>query len=735
MRGRVNEKISNAKWVVAPRDMASPIIERKFEVTGENKAILAVSALGFFIPYVNGKRVGDDYFKPAGSLYHDRDHSRFTYPIRDKFTYRCYYTVYDVSSLIREGENLLAIHIGDGWYRQYERTDEGEVSFGDSLGAIFAVGLGGDVGERWLLSDGSEVCRESEIRYSQLFYGEHYDARLESKRLPCFPVKSIDIDTVLTLDDAPADRVVRRVVPRLVCEDDGRRIFDTGENISGFVRIKTAVKDGECVRIRFAEIYEEGKLNFTTTGSLCKTRDGRAQIGEDVFFGDGGEHIYEPRFVWHAFRYFEIEGDADVVDVAVVHSDVERGGEFECSDSTLNWLVDAFIRTQLGNMHCGFPSDCPHRERLGYTGDGQVAASAAMLFFDGRDFYRKWIRDIFDSQDTVTGHVNHTAPFAGGGGGPGGWGMAAITVPYNYYRIYGDLTPATEQFDCMMRWVEYLLQHSEGGLVVREEEGGWCLGDWCTLYSVQIPEPYVNTCLFIRGLDMLADMASRIGRNDAQIIIEAARSAAAEGVVRAYYSKDSGSFAGGVQGADALALCIGLGDERTAENLHRKYSEIGKFDTGFITTPILAEFIMKRDPELALRMITSCEGGGFGYMRDRGATTVWEHWLGEGSHNHPMFGAVVAVLLETLLGIEITPEAHSGRIRISPSIPRSLEWARGSVLMPQGRVRVEFYRKNGEICFVISLPDGTCGELLYGDSIPLREGENKITVRDMKEEK
>ena len=155
---------------------------------------------------------------------------------------------------------------------------------------------------------------------------------------------------------------------------------------------------------------------------------------EDVFVGDGATHTFAPQFVWHAFRYLEVTGPGvQSVSVAVVHADTPVTAAFECSSPELNWLFDAYVRTQLDNMHGGVPSDCPHRERLGYTGDGQVCAPAAMLMLDSRAFYRKWIRDIFDSQDKTTGHVNHTAPFAGGGGGPGGWGCAAVTVPYHFY--------------------------------------------------------------------------------------------------------------------------------------------------------------------------------------------------------------------------------------------------------------------------------------------------------------
>ena len=140
------------------------------------------------------------------------------------------------------------------------------------------------------------------------------------------------------------------------------------------------------------------------------------------------------RFTWFGFQYFEVKGNAKVTDCVVIHSDVKVSSTFSSSDETLNWLREAYLRTQLDNMHCGIPSDCPHVERRGYTGDGQLTCNAAMIQLDGEKFYRKWIQDIADCQDSITGHVQYTAPYIPSGGGPGGWGCAIVMVPYVFYR-------------------------------------------------------------------------------------------------------------------------------------------------------------------------------------------------------------------------------------------------------------------------------------------------------------
>lgn len=713
----MDKAMNMAKWISAPKKFASPVISRTFTASQAKVAHIAISALGFFELYVNGSRVGDEYFLPSSSLYRMRDTKNFTYPIYDEFTYRCYYSVFDITDYLKDGENIIEVALGDGKYRQTERTAEGNVSFGDQLATIYAVSINDESGENTFVSDGSEKCRNSEITYCNLFYGEVYDARIKSFETTQVEIISIP-ETILSPEIAPPDRIIRNITPTLVCEKGDSKIYDAGENISGFVSLKINAAENECVRIRFAEIMEENKLNFDTTGSCSyKSPSGRPQIMEDIFYSDGKEHIYQPRFVWHAFRYFEIIGHGEPIFVHVVHSDVKKTADFKSSSEELNMFFDAFLRTQTDNMHGGIPLDCPHRERLGYTGDGQVSAPAAMLSFDAKSFYKKWICDIFDSQDKKSGHVNHTAPFEGGGGGPGGWGMAAITVPYNYYKIYGDITPASENFENIKKWIDYLENHSENGLIVREEDGGWCLGDWCTLEKTVIDEPFVNTCLFIRALGFAEEIANALGFEDDVKNFARLRANASKAVTEKYFNKESGSFLDGLQGADAFALAAGLGDERTLLNLKEKYKKLGHFDTGFLGTDLLCEILFEHGGEsIAFDLITSHSMGGFGYMFSRGATTIWETWGGNGSHNHPMFGASVRMLFGGVLGITQEKDSYGfEKLIIAPKTPDKLDFAQGHITTSNGAVCVKWNRKGKNITFEITLPENTEAKFCYGN--------------------
>lgn len=722
----INIEIKKAKFVAAPKEFAAPVILREFNANNVSDVKIAVSALGFFIPFVNGRRVGEDYFLPSQSLFAPRNSSAFTYPVHDKFTYRCYYTVYDITDYIKEGKNVLEVMLGDGRYRQTERTAEGNVSFGDSLAAIYAICITDKSGEHVIRSDGSEMCRSSEITSCNLFYGEVYDSRIKTFKTAKCNIISMP-ETVLSPEIVPPDRVIKKTTAKMICEKDGKKIYDVGENISGFVKLKVHAGKNERVSIRFAESLKDGKLDFESTGSFYKSPNGAPQIMEDIFIGDGNDHMYEPRFVWHAFRYFEISGNAEPCEVCFICNDLKQNAEFKSSSAELNWLFETFLRTQRDNMHGGVPLDCPHRERLGYTGDGQVCAPTAMLFLDGRNFYKKWICDIFDSQDKVSGHINHTAPFEGGGGGPGGWGMAAITVPYNYYKIYGDISPARNYYDNIKRWIEYLIGRSEDGLIVREEDGGWCLGDWCTLEKTEIDESFVNTCLFIRALYFMEELAEKLGNfNDVKLFEEYIVSAS-NGVKSRFFDEKTGSFAKAIQGADAFALAANLGDERTLENLKEKYKSLGYFDTGFLATDLLTRILFDNNAcDIAFELLTTHKIGGFGYMMEHGATTLWESWKGNGSLNHPMFGASSRMLLHGILGIE--QEKNSAgfeKLLIAPKIPSKLSEASGSVDTVRGKISVEWKKRENFIDFKIIMPKKSEGRFKFGDiKRDLSEGTN-----------
>lgn len=691
----------NAVWITPDQNIgsASPVMTKRFNISRKSPgAVLYITGLGFFEARLNGKRIGNEYFQPVASDYEKRKFDKLTYPCRDSFTHRIYYNQYDISEYLNEGENLLEVQLGGGWYIQTERIAEGNMSYGERCKCIFAL----HAGDETVVSDGSEEWKISQIICSELFIGEVIDpsAVSETRRVSAADVPESELSPSI---GAP-DRLVRTITPKKLGEKNGKTLWDAGENISGVVRVVSKAGYSGKITLRFAEEAKDGELDFSSTGAGYTCLSGKKQIMTDTFICDRTRRVFEPKFVWHAFRYFDVEGETESCEVLVIHSDVSVTSTFGSDSEGMNFLYDAYIRTELNNMHGSFPSDCPHRERLGYTGDGQITAQAAMLTLDSKEFYCKWIRDILDCQDKNSGHVQHTAPFMGGGGGPGGWGSAIVVVPYRYWKNFGDTDILRECLPAIRKWIDYLESRSENHLVVREEEGGWCLGDWCTLEKCGIPEPLVNTWYLVKQLGMLREICGALGEPfDARY--ETLRNDARE-ALRATYFRDGAKKR---QGFAVYGAALGLADPDVCAGY---YDALGHFDTGFLGTDILCELLFASGHgETFYRLLENDSPGGYLYMKRHGATTIWENWLPGCSHCHPMFGAPVRQLFEGILGLR-QAEGSGGweKIVFSPYLPERMNYAKGSITTPRGVIKVSLERRGGKVISDISLPDGVSVE-------------------------
>ena len=732
MRQTVDCMIEKAKWIAATEAEQAPCIEKKFSVGKVRSATLDITGLGYFYAEINGKNVTDDLFNPVFSDYRVRSLNNLLYPIADRMTHRVYFCRFNVADMLNYGDNVLSVYLGNGWYRQTKRTAEGHLEFGNKLIARFSLRYVDEQGcEHEILSDGTEVWRQTEVTENNLFYGETQDLRVFGKT-PEFGNVTVedDFETVFTLQTCPAERVIRTITPRIVRQSGKKCVYDAGETLSGRVRLRACGNSGDTVTVNHSEcITKDGTLDVNSSGGDILNDRGERQLQSVRYVLDGTDRELYPKFCKQAFRYFEAEGNAEVVNVEVIHTALPERTTFECSNGVLNWLYTAYKRTQLINMHDGFPSDCPHRERLGYTGDGQITASAAMTMFDCEAFYRKWIRDICDCQNIDNGHVQHTAPFYGGGGGPVGWGGAVVQVPYVFYMHYGDESLVQEVLPHIAEWVDYVVSRTDNGLVCREENGGWCLGDWATL-NVVIPQEFVNTTLFVCMLDKAAFLAKQVGRHDLANRFSELQKRYRGAVTNAFFDDETGSFAGSVQGADAFALAAGLGDRRTLDNLVAKYTEDCRFDTGFIGTYVLVEQLIAHGKvDLAFDLLSATKKGSFGYLKRLGETTIWEYldtkWC---SHAHPMFGAVAEFLPKVLLGFP--DKERTNEVVLKPRFPHKLRRAEGSATYDGKTVEVRWKRTKNAIRYRVFVTSGLDVSVVYdGKTTILSAGENELTIQ------
>lgn len=715
------EMFSDARWLMPQKDMDAALFRSEFEAVKGEKAEITVSGLGFFILYINGKRVSNDEFVPAFSDYHDRPDMALSYPLNDTFSHRIYCLKYDIADYLCDGKNVIGIIVGGGHYYQTMRLAEGNMTFG-RIKVCYKI----DFENREVLSDKNAVYKAGFFKKSNLFHGEvldytNFDREWNTSAASKRGWKNVKVGTALNseyiVQKCPSDKVIETLRPELVKNFGEYSVYKISKNITGYPVIR--VNAGDTATLECAEeIFEDGSINNRSVGY------GHQREMFTVTADRDGE--YHPYFCWFGFQYFSLTNNAEPVGVSVIHADTEVTSEFECSDETLNWLADTFVNTQLCNMHGSIPSDCPHRERLGYTGDGQLTCNAVMTELDAESFYRKWIYDICDCQDKNTGHVQHTAPFMGGGGGPAGWGGAMINVPYTFYRHYGDKKFLKEVFPNMEKFAAYIESRCEDGLIVREEKDGWCLGDWCTPENVQLPEPFVNTTMFVVQLERLAELADVLGKSTKKYkkLIENHR----EAIVKKYY--DGEHFCGGIQGADAFAIQCGLGDEKLLENLCKKYEKLGEFDTGIFGTYILLDVLYRNGKgALATKLLANKNEVSFETMRRAGATTLWENWNGEASHSHPMFGASTEYLFSYVLGIrQAEKSVNFDSVIISPVFD-GLDYAKGYITVPHGKIGVNWKKENGKTLVKIEMCSGVNAEFFCGDfSQKLCAGTNEIIL-------
>ncbi len=718
----------NGKWITCKEYVEAPLFEKTFELEALPKsAEIDITALGYFTLLINGKKVSEDLFTPAQTDYAPRPLSKITMSKGHvhEGTHRVLYLTYDVIDFLKLGENKIEVIVGPGYWRQKLRVCEGHgVSYADDLLCCFDLKLD----DKIISTDGTEKAYHYPISRSNMYFGEYYDMRKFGAPLKEAEVKLSDfVPELLEKQDCDSDKVIRTIKP-LHIDGEGKYLFDCLENITGWAEIKIKGKAGDEITVEYAEEIKDGKIDHSSYSAFwCISSEGEPQIQRDKFILAEGENILKPMFVFHGFRYLEIFAPEGVelqdITVEVIHTDLKIIADFSCDNEVINWLYNAFIRTQLNNLHGCVPSDCPTRERLGYTGDGQLCCPPVLKIFDAKRLYKKWLKDIFDCADPITGRIQNTAPFMGGGGGHGGWGSAIVFVPYYCYEVYRDASFLKDAYPYMKKWLKYLQGHCVDDILTTIEKGLWNLGDWCVPEGPCLSKPYVNSCCLVKQLEYLEFISDVLGENDREYYAELK-----EKYKKAIYNKffDDGHYCYAAEGADAFAIWAKLPEyESLYETLGEHYNRLAHFNTGIIGTFVLIDSLFSR-PELgkvAVKLLASrYPDHSFGGMMDRNQTTLNEFFDDRWSHDHPMFGSVVVHLFKGLLGIKRSLEED--KLVVEPCLDSLVKHAKGSCFIPEGKVSVDF--TVGEKTVIdITIPEGINSQLKIGEeTYALNVGEN-----------
>lgn len=724
-----------ARWIALLEDPypdstlthAAPYF-RKTVVAGKpiKKAMAYICGLGFYEMYINGEKIGDQVLAPAVTNYDRRTLKKIIYHYDDQSTQRVLYNTFDVTERLKKGENTLGVLLGNGWYNQRTRTVEGRMWY-DTPRLLLQLEIEYTDGTKERVeTDTTWKCTTGPLLHDAIFTGEIMDARLDlgawnKNKYDDSAWKSALIvrspTGKLCPQTAPFDKITRTLKPVFEGQiNDSTYRYALPEMISGWMELAVKGKAGSQVRLRF--IGEEGE-DF-------------GQFDTYILKGEGQEK-WEPRFTWHTFRYIEattrgVKMDQESLVAKVVHTDVPQTGHFECSNELFNKVNEAYLRTQKANFHGSISSDCPHRERLAYTGDAQVIVESSMLSFDMTQFYRKWFDDMEDARNKKTGYVPHTAPFAGGGGGPA-WGSAYVIMPWAYYCYYGDKTILEQHYQGMKQWVQYLgTRTDDRGIVVREEPNGWCLGDWCTPGKVEVPESLVNTAYYYHCASLLAKVAQTLGQENDRIAFLQLSDRIKAAFNAAFFRPETNHYWEGRQGADVFALAFDLVPKENKEAvfaaLLAQLQEINHhFDTGILATPLLLDVLTDNGrTDLAYKIMDQRSEPGFGYLLDDRYSCLWERWDGKESRCHPMFGSVVAWFYKTLGGIRVDA-SKPDPIRIAPHPVGELTHCNSSYSSVYGTIRSDWRINNGSFELTVEIPANTTATIL----LPC-EDQNGITI-------
>jgi len=720
-----------------PRTEPAPYFRKEFSLPGKFLSARAyITGLGYYEFYLNGRRVGDQVLAPAQTNYDRRNLRHLLYPYDDRSATRVFYQTFDVSAYLKAGKNTAGVILGNGWYNQRDRREEGWMWY-DTPRFIAQLEVLLPDGTRQIInSDGSWRFSSGALQHDAIFSGEIFDARFtpegwaengfdDTEWQQALPVRSPS--GCLESQLAPADKVTRIIRPVSVSKiRDKLYSYDMGQMISGWIRLEMSGTAGDTVSIRYIE--EMGK--------------DYGQQDIYVLSGRAGE-TYEPRFTWHAFRHVEVSGlkealkDSELLGM-VVNTALDTTGTFECSNELFNKIYVNYLRTQMGNMHGCVSSDCPHRERLGYTGDGQILAESVIFSFDMTQFYQKWINDMADVQHPVSGFVPHTAPFGGGGGGPA-WGSACITVPWFYYVYYGDTEILRRHYQGMKKWIAYLgTRTDERGLVVREEPGAWCLGDWATPGPMEIPSALVNTSYYYYVTEIMSRISAILGRRTDEEKFATLAKNIGIALNKNYYNTDRQCYWQGRQGSDVFPLAFNMvtdADRPAVLNSLAKniIANKGHLDTGILATPLMLEVLTAYGFEdLAYTIMDQRDYPGYGdYILGKQATTLWEYWDGKLSHSHPMYGSVVRWFFKALAGINPDPQNPGFRhIIVKPVLCGDLIYARAAYNSVHGKISSSWQLKDSSFYLDVEIPANTSAEIYIPATDPARVSESDRSVSD-----
>ena len=740
-----------AEWIAyagkEQENRPSPFFRKGFNLKGKSvkSALLHVTARGMYIPYLNGKKVGEDFFTPGWTSYH----------------HRIQYQSYDVKDMLNQEDNALGVVLGNGWYRGYIGFQDQKDYYGHELSLLLQLNIRYDDGsEDTIISDRTWHSNPGPLLSSELYHGEVYDSRRELvgwnttnfndgdwKKVKVLPAPQAEI--VATINE-PVKKQEKITPLAIITTPKGEKVLDFGQNLVGTVGFQVKGNPGDSVVLRHAEVLDKAG-NFYTDN----LRNARQEVCYILKGND--EEYYQPNFTFQGFRYVHVKkypGDIikDNFRAWVLHSDIKPTGHFQTSNPLINQLQKNIQWGQKGNF-LDVPTDCPQRdERLGWTGDAQVFFKTAAFNFDVKNFFSKWLTDLsLDQKDN--GSVPYVVPNALGDNtfGSAGWGDAATIIPWQLYQVYGDKRRLEQHYPSMKAWVEYMRRESKDYLWQK----GFHFGDWLFYRPdddnsgrAAVTDKYlIAQCFFAHSTQNLIHAAQTLGFNEdvdeySQLLSKIKKAFLNE------YLTPNGRLVSGTQTAYVLALHFDMLPEelrqRAADRLEQNIHAYNKhITTGFLGTPYICHVLTRFGKEdLAYDLLLQKSYPSWLYPVTRGATTIWERWDGikpdstfqtptMNSFNHYAYGAIGDWMYQHLAGIQCDAPACK-KVVIQPKPGGGFTHVKGSYQSPYGTVGASWSMKDNRITLSVEVPPNTSATVFIPDAAGQAVKENGQSLKKAK---
>ena len=701
-------------------ETACPVFGKTFVLDKKvKKARLYATAHGVYEVTLNGQTVGDCRMAPGWTSYHNR----------------LQYQIYDVTEMLA-ADNKIEITVGNGWYKGILGFYCQPNQYGTQVGAFAEIHVEYEDGSKEVIAtDETWSVKTGEIRYSEIYMGETIDTDAPEIAEGKAVVKEFD-KAVLTAQENEPVRITERISGKeLITTPKGERLVDFGQIITGVVEVRVKGEKGQKIVIRHAEVLDKDGNFYPETLRQAKSID--------TFICNGEEQIFRPHFTFHGFRYICVEGleefTADQFVACVTHSDMEKTGDFNCSNQKINQLQSNITWSQRDNF-LDIPTDCPQRdERLGWTGDAQVFSWTATFNRNTALFYTKWMRDVAAESSLEKG-VPHVVPDILGQYSASAWSDVAVIVPWVVYQIYGDKGILEENWKCMHEWVDYIKNNcGENGLW----QTGFQYGDWLALDKEESADRtgatdkyMIANAYYLYVTELVKETAEVIGKADEAAQYTELYETTLDAFQREYYT-ETGRIVSETQTGAILSLYFNLAREKDRKRiLNTLLTNIANHKnhlaTGFVGTPYICHTLSENgEHEMAATLFMKEDYPSWLYAVNMGATTIWERWnsikpdgtfdeSGMNSLNHYAYGSVGDWMYRKVAGLSQLEPGYK-KFQVKPMFVKGIEEWGTEFESVYGKIVAKTSCKNGKIHVHVEVPANTTAVIILPEKEEVQE--------------